>query len=67
MADFCLDCSNFLFGGKTNGAECDFAGLLTKEEVEQGLVVTVVCEGCGFIQVDHNGQKVPWLEDEGEK
>ena len=60
MADFCLDCYKFMFGNNTG--ECDLAGLITKEEVGKGLVVQALCEGCGIIQVDHNGQKIPWLE-----
>ena len=60
MADFCLDCYKFMFGN--NAGECDLAGLITKEEVGKGLVVQALCEGCGIIQVDHNGQKIPWLE-----
>jgi len=58
MADFCLECHNQLFG---HDLTCDLAGLITEERVKEGYVVNVLCESCGFIQVDHNGQKVPLL------
>ena len=34
-----------------------------EEKVNDGYVVNVLCESCGFIQVDHNGKKVPWLDE----
>lgn len=49
MADFCLDCNI-----KINGVEVsDFEGLC-----EPGETVEVLCEGCGYIKVDHTGEKV---------
>lgn len=65
MADFCLQCSESLFGPDT----CDFVGLLKKEQVEQGLGVNVLCEGCGPAWVDHEGRcmAINCLEKHGEK
>ena len=60
MVDFCLECNDFMFGHEI---ECGLAGLITKEKVNEGYVVNVLCEGCGFIAVDHNGQKVPWSDE----
>ena len=60
MADFCFDCYKFMFGNDMG--ECDLAGLITKEEMDQGFVVRALCEGCGVIQIDYNGQKIPWTE-----
>ena len=50
MADFCYDCVVKLFGkGELN----DFVGL-----AKAGETVCVLCEGCGYIEVDENGKKV---------
>ena len=57
MADFCLECHDQLLG---HDIECSLAGLITEEKVKDGYVVNVLCESCGFIQVDHTGKKVPW-------
>lgn len=55
MAEFCQECSIELFG-KDLG---DFKGLITPEEFHQGLVATVLCEGCGrYICVDYNGARI---------
>jgi RecA-family ATPase len=35
------------------------AGLITEAEVLQGLGACVICEGCGFIRVDHEGNRLP--------
>lgn len=51
MADFCRACSEELFGK-------DFGELakLTPQEVwDQGKAAAVICEGCGYIQVDPAG------------
>ena len=64
MADCCYDWYKFMFGNKMG--ECDLAGLISREEVDQGLAVQVLCEGCGVIQVDHNGQKIPWIEKDND-
>ena len=54
MADFCKQCSIELFG-KDFG---DMEGLSTAEHTESGLYPHVLCEGCGGIQVDHEGRCV---------
>lgn len=51
MADFCLQCSvamGFDFP--------DLDGISTEEDTKKGLFANVICEGCGFIQVDHTGK-----------
>lgn len=50
MADFCKQCSDSM-GFRDN----DMKGLLTKEQVDQGLGVSTLCEGCGPAWVDHEG------------
>lgn len=51
MADFCKQCAIRIFG-EDNG---DMADLLTEDEAAQGLCVSVLCEGCGPIRVDREG------------
>lgn len=54
MAEFCKEHSIDLFGRDFG----DFAGLVTKEEVDQGLGAVVLCETCGLIRVDHEGRRI---------
>lgn len=54
MADFCKECSIEMWGSDTK----DLAGLITKEEVAEGLGAVVICEGCGVIRVDHEGKRL---------
>jgi hypothetical protein len=51
MADFCKQCSIATFGSDYK----DFHRLSTPEDTEKGLYCWVLCEGCGDIQVDHDG------------
>jgi len=51
MADFCKKCSIAMWG-KDFG---DLAGLSKPEDTENGLYPVVICEGCGPIQVNHEG------------
>ena len=51
MADFCTQCTLDTFG--KHGS--DLSGLNTLEEQSKGLYPVVICEGCGIIQVNHNG------------
>ena len=60
MGDFCKECHDPLL---VHDIECGLAGLISEEKVNQGYVVNVLCESCGFIQVDHDGKKVPWLDE----
>tara|TARA_Y100001963_G_scaffold118777_1_gene165541 strand:- start:132 stop:314 length:183 start_codon:yes stop_codon:yes gene_type:complete len=55
MADFCLDCTHEMFGDEFPS---DFKGLLSQEEFEEGYLLPVLCEGCGYIWVDPQGQKI---------
>lgn len=54
MADFCQECSYEVWGFDTK----DLAGLVTKEDMNRGVRAHVICEGCGWILVDHNGVRV---------
>lgn len=54
MADFCKQCSEYLFGYDTE----DLKGFSTYENTENGLFPVVICEGCGIIQIDHEGNCV---------
>ena len=51
MADFCKQCSIDMFGDDFG----DLAGLSKASDTRKGLYCTVICEGCGCIQVDHEG------------
>lgn len=53
MADFCNQCSKDM--GFSSG---DLAGLSKPEHTSQGRYPVVICEGCGIIQVDHEGNCV---------
>lgn len=48
MSEFCLQCSKRL--GAPEGWS-DFEKI-----VEEGITTEVLCEGCGYIRVDHNGR-----------
>ena len=52
MADFCRQCSLDLFGPDE---ENDMAGITKPEDWANGLSCVVLCEGCGPIQVDPEG------------
>lgn len=54
MADFCKQCSIDLF--KEDYKE--LAGITTQEDWQNGKAVCVICESCGFIQVDPEGNCV---------
>lgn len=51
MADFCRQCSLADFGEDFG----DLAGLSGPGDTAAGLFCSVICEGCGHIQVDHAG------------
>lgn len=56
MADFCKQCAEELYFGTG-----DLAGLITEEEVKQGLGAVVLCEGCSIAgslmtRVNHLGE-----------
>lgn len=54
MADFCMQCSLELFQIDFG----DLAGMSTREDTYKGLFCFALCEGCGPIQVDHEGRCV---------
>ena len=55
MADFCKQCTAALFGEEYADRN-DMVGLSTEEDTAKGLYASALCEGCGFIQVDHTGK-----------
>lgn len=59
MANFCYDCTFHLFG---DGSRNDFVGMLSEEDVTKGYLVTVLCEGCGYIMINHDGKKIKTIE-----
>lgn len=54
MSDYCRQCSIDIFG-EDNG---ELRGLSGAEDTEKGLYPVVICEGCGVVQVDHEGSCV---------
>lgn len=52
MADFCKECAQKLLGKDTG----DLAGITTEADTKNSLYAVVICEGCGFVQVDHTGK-----------
>ena len=51
MADFCQECSLDLFGEDFQ----DMYGLTSLQAFTEGKAASVLCEGCGWIQVDPEG------------
>lgn len=51
MADFCKQCSIDVFGEDFG----DMAGISKPEDTAKGFYAGVLCEDCGYIQVDHLG------------
>lgn len=64
VASFCAQCSVKMF----NEDFRDFANMLHPEDAERGLVVPVICEGCGATFVDQEGKcvDVDCLEGHGD-
>ena len=54
MASFCRQCSLALFGEDFG----DLKGRTSKKDWAEGKAVLVLCEGCGAIQVDPDGNCV---------
>jgi hypothetical protein len=54
MADFCKACSIDLFGEDFK----ELAGITAQEAWDAGTACKVICEGCGYIQVDPDGNCV---------
>lgn len=52
MADFCKQCSIKFFGKDFR----ELAGFTTKADDEAGLFMEVICEGCGFVMVNSEGE-----------
>lgn len=51
MADFCKQCSIKLFGEDHK----DLAGFSKSHHTVKNMFCAALCEGCGPIQVDHEG------------
>jgi hypothetical protein len=58
VADFCKKCSIQIFGEDYG----DMKGLCKEDEC-----AAVLCEGCGFIYVDCNGEKIDIGENDNDK
>ena len=54
MADFCKQCSIELFGEDYG----NFKGLTLEKDWKDNKACIVLCEGCGYIQVDPEGNCV---------
>jgi len=50
MAEFCKQCADEL-----GFPESDFIGMTSEADWEQNRAAMVLCEGCGMIQVDPQG------------
>ncbi len=51
MADYCKACSIEIFGEDYG----ELAGITARKDWEKGLACSVICEGCGVIHVDPDG------------
>lgn len=49
MADFCKQCSILMFGE-------DFGDFDNLPGMREGDQAAVICEGCGFTEIDHHGK-----------
>ena len=54
MSDFCKECSEEHLGHDF----CDLAFIVSEEQYLRGKAARVLCEGCGWIVVDHNGKRI---------
>lgn len=54
MSSFCKQCSLDVFGEDFG----DMANISTQSDTKAGLYASVLCEDCGYIQVDHEGNCV---------
>lgn len=57
MADFCRACTEQMYGIYAAQGN-DLQDLTSQESWDKGLAVSVLCEGCGPIQVDPEGNCV---------
>jgi len=55
MADFCKQCTEELFGPE-HADNNDVQGIISEAEEAEGYMATVLCEGCGPIQVNRAGE-----------
>jgi len=51
MADYCKQCSESIFGEDYG----ELKGISTESDTYMDWYADVICEGCGYIQVDHDG------------
>lgn len=54
MADYCKQCSERIFGQDFG----ELKGFSSPQDTADEKYVSVLCEGCGPIQVDHEGKCV---------
>lgn len=62
MADYCKQCSEEIFGHDFE----DHANITHRADTEAGQYATVICEGCGPTQVDHEGGCIHHENDDPE-
>lgn len=68
MAEFCKECAHEMWGDEIPS---DFKNMITDEQLQDGYVCEVLCEGCGWIYVNEEGKRLskirldPPKEDSG--
>ena len=55
MAEFCKECAKEMWG---DSVPSDFKEMITAEQIDDGYVMEVLCEGCGWIYVDEDGKRI---------
>ena len=43
--------------------DSDFKGIISEEMFHEGWVAPVLCEGCGYIEVDNLGKRIEEVEE----
>lgn len=64
MAAFCKECSIEMFGKDYGDLAHAGARALTEEELKRGEGWVVLCEGCGFITVNDEGERINYLGEQ---
>lgn len=60
MADFCKKCSIEMFGKDFK----ELANITTEKQTKNKIYAKVICEGCGWVLVNHLGEVVLKVERE---
>lgn len=56
MSDYCFQCTEKYLG--MPGDKNDLSGISTPQDTANDMFASVICEGCGFVFVDHEGRCV---------